>query len=161
MTAWNIGHVTGSRLTDSRFCCANAEMSHALHHWRYALNESVLDWLAADGHLTPEKILERENLRRKKREKLANRIVDGMETRGVMKVLYKQFKENLAAARDAKVSDSKYTLKDERLIRLSAPAVFRRTLILKAKVTLVLFQQSFLVLSATGYFERLWLDACC
>ncbi len=90
-------------LTNSRFCCANAEMAHALYHWRYALNQTVLEWLVRAGHLTPEKIVERENMRQKKREKATNKIVDGMELTGVMKELYKQFKENLAAARDSKV----------------------------------------------------------
>ncbi|KAF6222320.1 hypothetical protein HO133_001406 [Letharia lupina] len=85
-----------------RFCCANAEMAHALHHWRYALNQGVLAWLAAEGHLSPAKIVERDNLRQKKRQKATNKVVDGMKDTGVMKMLYKQFKENLAAARDAK-----------------------------------------------------------
>ena len=79
-------------------------MGHALYHWRYALNQNVLEWLAMQGHLTPQKIVERENMRQKKREKIANKIVDGMEDAGVMRKLYREFKENLAAARDAKVS---------------------------------------------------------
>ena len=78
-------------------------MAHALYHWRYALNQTVLEWLARAGHLTPEKIVERDNMHQKKREKATNKIVDGMEATGVMKELYKQFKENLAAARDSKV----------------------------------------------------------
>lgn len=78
-------------------------MAHALHHWRYSLNQTVLLWLATDGHLTPEKIVERENMRQKKREKASNKVVDGMEMTGVMRELYKQFKQNLEAARDAKV----------------------------------------------------------
>ena len=90
-------------LTKSRFCCANAEMAHALYHWRYALNQTVLEWLARAGHLTPEKIVERENMHQKKREKATNKVVDVMESTGVMKELYKEFKENLAAARDSKV----------------------------------------------------------
>ena len=79
-------------------------MAHALRHWRYSLNQTVLQWLANDGHLTPAKILERDRLRQKKRQKEANRIVDQMVETGVMKELYRQFKENLEAARDAKVS---------------------------------------------------------
>ena len=90
-------------LIKPRFCCANAEMAHALYHWRYALNQTVLEWLARVGHLTPEKIVERDNMHQKKREKATNKIIDGMEATGVMKELYKQFKENLAAARDSKV----------------------------------------------------------
>ena len=79
-------------------------MAHALRHWRYSLNQTVLQWLADDGQLTLEKIVERENLRQKKRQKAANKVVDEMEATGVMKLLYKQFKENLEAARDSKVS---------------------------------------------------------
>ncbi|KAL9130451.1 MAG: hypothetical protein Q9217_001374 [Psora testacea] len=86
-----------------RFCCANAEIAHALYHWRYQLNQTVLQWLAMEGHTTPEKIIERENWTRKKREKLANKIVDGMLERGEMRELYRQFKQNLDAARSAKV----------------------------------------------------------
>lgn len=66
------------------------------------MNQNVLEWLANEGHLTPGNIVERENMRQKKRQKIANKIVDGMESTGVMRDLYKQFKENLAAARDAK-----------------------------------------------------------
>lgn len=78
-------------------------MAHALHHWRYSLNQTVLQWLAADGQLTPEKIVERANMRQKKQEKASNKVVDSMEMTGVIKQLYKQFKENLEAARNAKV----------------------------------------------------------
>jgi len=78
-------------------------MAHALHHWRYSLNQTVLQWLAEDGELTPAKIIERANMGQKKQEKASNKVVDSMETTGVMKQLYKQFKENLEAARNAKV----------------------------------------------------------
>ena len=77
-------------------------MAHALHHWRYALNQTVLTWLAAEDHLAPAQIIKRDQLSQKKRQKATNKVVDGMEDTGVMKTLYKQFKENLAAARDAK-----------------------------------------------------------
>ena len=80
-------------------------MYHALYHWRYALNQTVLDWLKINGHLTPTMIVERESLRRKKREKSANKIVDGMVENGIMQELYKQFKENLEIARSTKVID--------------------------------------------------------
>ena len=91
-------------------------MAHALHHWRYALNQSVLAWLAAEGYLSPAKIVERDSLRQKKRQKATNRIVDGMENTGVMKMLYKQFKENLAAARDAKASLSLETMNAKNVV---------------------------------------------
>lgn len=87
-----------------RTCCANAETAHALHHWRYALNHFVLDWLVRRGHTTPEKIVDRERWSTKKRSQYANDVVDEMEASGEMMGLYKEFKENLQAARDARVS---------------------------------------------------------
>lgn len=89
-----------------RFCAANAEMAHALYHWRFQLNFAVVNWLSDSGHLTAQKIVDRESWNRKKREKLANRIVDGLVASGEMKILYRQFKQNLDAARTAKVRSS-------------------------------------------------------
>ncbi|KAL9033442.1 MAG: hypothetical protein Q9214_007516 [Letrouitia sp. 1 TL-2023] len=86
-----------------RTCNANAEMAHALYHWRYSLNQYVLDWLKTKRHLSPKKIVERENWSIKRKATYANRIIDGMVDDGEMRVLYKEFKENLAAARDARV----------------------------------------------------------
>ena len=86
-----------------RFCAANAEMAHALYHWRFQLNFAVVNWLSNSGHLTAQKIVDRESWNRKKKEKLANRIVDGLVESGEMKILYRQFKQNLDAARTAKV----------------------------------------------------------
>ena len=87
-----------------RFCCANAEIAHTLYHWRFHLNETILRWLSTEGHTTADRIVEREHWTRKKKEKLANKVVDGMVEDGEMKVLYRQFKQNLQAARDSKVS---------------------------------------------------------
>ena len=87
-----------------RTCCANAETAHALHHWRYALNHWVLEWLVRRGHTSPEKIIAREHWNTKRRTKYANEVVDEMDNSGEVRVLYKEFKENLQAARDARVS---------------------------------------------------------
>lgn len=86
-----------------RFCAANAEMAHALYHWRFQLNYAVVNWLSNSGHLTAQKIVDRESWNRKKKEKIANRIVDGLVASGEMKIMYRQFKQNLDAARTAKV----------------------------------------------------------
>ena len=69
---------------------------------RYQLNATILQWLALNEYTTPAKIVERENWSRKKREKFANRVVDGMLESGEMRSLYQQFKQNLDAARAAK-----------------------------------------------------------
>lgn len=82
----------------------NAETAHSLLHWRISLNFYVLDWLRNNGHLRAEKIVERESWNTKKREKYSNSVVDGMEASGEMRNLYREFKENLEAARSAKVS---------------------------------------------------------
>jgi len=86
-----------------RTCAANAETAHALYHWRHHLNQYVLNWLKNNGHINSEKIVERENWGAKKREKYANKVVDGMEESGETKVLYKEFKQNLDIAREARV----------------------------------------------------------
>ncbi|KAL8826874.1 MAG: hypothetical protein Q9170_007238, partial [Blastenia crenularia] len=85
-----------------RTCNANAETAHALHHWRHQLNQTVLDLLRTEGHTTPAKVLERESWSVKKRERYANRVVDGLEEDGRMRELYMGFKESLEAARSAK-----------------------------------------------------------
>lgn len=87
-----------------RFCFARAEIGHALHHWRFQLNDSILQWLRDNGHLDPARIVERENWTRKKRQKYANKILDGMNESGEMKSLYHMFKNSLNAARAENVS---------------------------------------------------------
>ncbi|KAL8857568.1 MAG: hypothetical protein Q9178_005896 [Gyalolechia marmorata] len=85
-----------------RTCNANAETAHALYHWRHHLNQFVLIHLRSEGHFTPEKILERSNWNTKRREKYANAVADQMEADGEMKDLYREFKQNLEAARETK-----------------------------------------------------------
>ena len=85
-----------------RFCKANAAIAHSLLHWRFHLNEWVLDWLKNAGFTTPDKIVERENWSIKKRSDYANKVVDEMEEKGEIKALYRDFKINLDQARDYK-----------------------------------------------------------
>jgi hypothetical protein len=88
-----------------RACAANAETAHNLLHWKHHLNHYVLNWLKTRGHTTADKVIERENWSTKKRCQYANDVVDSMVGTGEMKILYKEFKENLDAARSARVSD--------------------------------------------------------
>lgn len=81
-------------------CCSNAETAHSLLHWKYALKEWVEDRLERDGWMKPNKLKEREKLKPKKRNKLANTIVDGWRETGVVKALYGDFKQNLENARN-------------------------------------------------------------
>lgn len=85
-----------------RFCKSNAEIAHNLIHWKYALNNWVIDRLKEEGYLEAEKLAEREPWSEKKRRMYANNIVDGWETAGDINGLYKSFKRNLEEARDKK-----------------------------------------------------------
>jgi hypothetical protein len=85
-----------------RFCKGNAETAHRLKHWKYALNEWVIGTLKSEGHLTPHKLTQREDWNKKKRSEYANRIVDDWWENKEIKALYRDFKNNLEAAREGK-----------------------------------------------------------
>ena len=89
-----------------RFCKSNAATGHALLHWRYHLNEWVVDWLEGQQYLTPERIVEREKWSTRRRGGQANEIVDFMEETGEIKALHRDFRINVKSAADAKVSVS-------------------------------------------------------
>ena len=89
-----------------RFCKSNAATAHALLHWRYHLNEWVVDWLESQQYLIPERIVQREKWSTRRRGDLANEIVDLMEEKGEIKALHKDFKINMKSAEDAKVGVS-------------------------------------------------------
>ena len=75
-------------------------------HWRYHLNDWILDWLENEGYETPEKIVERDKWSIKKRSDYANKVVDDMEKKGEIRALYRDFKTNLDTARNYKVGFS-------------------------------------------------------
>ncbi|KAK7530735.1 uncharacterized protein J3D65DRAFT_135252 [Phyllosticta citribraziliensis] len=83
-------------------CKTNAQTAHALAHWRYHLNEWVVDWLKVEGHVTAEKIVERDNMSTKQRRRYANDVVDDMAERGEIKLLYHHFRLEIDSARNAK-----------------------------------------------------------
>ncbi|MCJ1281468.1 hypothetical protein MMC26_000788 [Xylographa opegraphella] len=83
-----------------RYCKEKAEIAHTLLHWRYHLNDWILDWLKNEGYETPEKVVERDRWSIKKRSDYANKVVDDMEAKGEIKALYRDFKANLDSARN-------------------------------------------------------------
>jgi hypothetical protein len=88
-----------------RFCMANAKTAHTLHHWKVHLSSWVVDHLREKmGELTPAKIVERDGWKVGKRRKDADRIVAEMDRDGTIKSLYKEYKSEIDAARDSKVS---------------------------------------------------------
>jgi len=91
-TSWYVG----------RFCKGNAETAHALIHWKHALNDWVIETLKGEGHLTPQKLAQREDWSKKKRSEYANGIVDGWWESKEIKGLYRDFKNTLEVARQGK-----------------------------------------------------------
>ncbi|KAK2795532.1 hypothetical protein FQN52_005299 [Onygenales sp. PD_12] len=77
-------------------------MAHTLIHWRYHLNDWVVDYLKRKDIFSDSKILEREHWSQKKRTKYANQVVDSMEEDGEINRLWRDFNTNLKAARDTK-----------------------------------------------------------
>ncbi|EOA87355.1 hypothetical protein ACJQWK_10185 [Exserohilum turcicum] len=82
-------------------CKANAQVAHTLYHWRYHLYQWVKDYLKAEGHLTPEKIVKRDAWSDRKREKTAHKIVDAMEAKGQIRELWHSYKNQVTAAVEA------------------------------------------------------------
>ncbi len=86
-------------VTTISVCKANAEQAHALHHWKFALNELVVQVLEQDGELEPQKLVEREKMKRKKRTEYANRVVDNWGATRRIKDLWSDFKNMTGTAR--------------------------------------------------------------
>ncbi|KAJ9637765.1 hypothetical protein H2201_004200 [Coniosporium apollinis] len=87
-------------------CKQNAEIAHTLEHWRYHLNDWVVEYLKAEGYTAPEKIVERDEWSTKKRQKYANEIADEMERTGEIKRLYRDYRNEVDTARGDKLAGS-------------------------------------------------------
>lgn len=87
-----------------RHCKAKAEMAHTLLHWRYELNDWILDYLRRKGVFSDSEVLKRENSSQNKRSKHANSVVDAMEEAREIDRLWKDFNLNLKTARSMPVS---------------------------------------------------------
>ncbi len=89
-----------------RFCKQNAQIAHTLAHWRYHLNDWVVDYLREEGYTSPEKIVERDSWSTKKRQKYANEVADAMERSGEIKRLYRDYRNEIDTARDSRMAGS-------------------------------------------------------
>lgn len=83
-----------------KYCAFNAEMTHKLSHWKWHLNDWLLDLLEREGVLSAEAIVAREKLSQRKREAEAENIVDGMEENLEMDRLWRDFKTDKERARE-------------------------------------------------------------
>ncbi|KAI1943010.1 hypothetical protein LOZ12_004303 [Ophidiomyces ophidiicola] len=82
------------------FCKSKATMAHTLIHWRFHLNEWVIDYLERKELFSDESVLEREHWSVKKRTKYANQVVDSMRQTGETDRLWKDFNLNAKTARE-------------------------------------------------------------
>jgi len=98
----------GKRYFLGRFCMQNAKTAHALAHWRFHLNEWVVDYLVEEDYCTPEKIVERDRWSTKKRRHYANKIVDKMVEDGEIKRLHRDFKNEIEDALERQVSSKRH-----------------------------------------------------
>ncbi|PTU22671.1 hypothetical protein P175DRAFT_0555337 [Aspergillus ochraceoroseus IBT 24754] len=83
-----------------RHCMKNAQMAHTLTHWRFHLNEWVIEHLRVTGYMSDAKTVERSHLSQKKRTKHAIKAVEKMVKRGEIKKLWRDFHINLRTARE-------------------------------------------------------------
>ncbi|KAI9671999.1 MAG: hypothetical protein M1829_004543 [Trizodia sp. TS-e1964] len=87
-----------------RFCKSNAETAHNLIHWRYALNQWVIEWLEVNNKMTPEAIIRRQRWSKSRLSNYVDKIVEEMEKMGEIKRVFYDFRENLKQAEDSKPS---------------------------------------------------------
>ena len=81
-------------------CRANAHAAHGLIHWKFFLDDWVLDKLKVDGWYSPERLAERALMKKKKLTQLSMDIVDDWTSTREMKRRYAEFKERLEEARN-------------------------------------------------------------
>ncbi|KAI5307533.1 hypothetical protein KEM55_008052, partial [Ascosphaera atra] len=85
-----------------RHCKTKAEMAHTLLHWRFHLNEWVVDFLANQDIYNDKQVVRREKWSTKRRTKYANKIVDMMVEVGEVNSLWRDFNNNVKIARGLK-----------------------------------------------------------
>ena len=95
---------SNTRYYVGKFCMRNARTAHAFTHWKYHLNEWVVDYLKQEDHLTADKIVERDGWSTKRKCAYAYEVVDKMEADGEVKALHRDFKNEIETAQNPQVS---------------------------------------------------------
>ncbi|KAJ5793875.1 hypothetical protein N7457_000474 [Penicillium paradoxum] len=83
-----------------RQCKSRAQLAHTLTHWRFHLNEWVIDYLERTGHMDDDEILRRNDLSIKRKTRNANDVLDKMTGTGEVDKLWRDFHINLKSARE-------------------------------------------------------------
>ncbi|KAI9368989.1 hypothetical protein BJX61DRAFT_521418 [Aspergillus egyptiacus] len=86
-----------------RHCMKNAQMAHKLTHWRFHLNEWVVEHLRTLGHMSEKKIIKRSKWSQKKKNKRAAKAFVDMVESGEVQKLWRDFHIDLRAARESAV----------------------------------------------------------
>jgi hypothetical protein len=71
-----------------------------LTHWRFHLNEWVVDYLDRMGQMADSEVLRRNGLSQKRKTRNAIAVLDGMVATGEVEKLWRDFHTNLKAARE-------------------------------------------------------------
>ncbi|GIJ83850.1 hypothetical protein Asppvi_002680 [Aspergillus pseudoviridinutans] len=83
-----------------RHCKNKASLAHTLTHWRFHLNEWVVDYLERMGYLEDDKVLERSHWSHKQRARYASEVMGSMVDSGEVKKLWRDFHITLKSARE-------------------------------------------------------------
>lgn len=90
-----------------RHCRDKAQLAHTLTHWRYHLNEWVIDYLERMGHMDDAEVLRRNNLSQKRKSRNAIDVITDMVEAGEVDKLWRDFHTALKAARETSVCRSR------------------------------------------------------
>lgn len=100
------GHVLpdeNTRFLLGKHCKANAAIAHTLTHWRFHLNEWVINYLEHLGHMDDDEILKRNGMSQKRKTKNADAVVDEMVEAGEIEKFWHDFHLSLKNAREKTV----------------------------------------------------------
>ncbi|KAJ5664126.1 hypothetical protein N7507_004857 [Penicillium longicatenatum] len=89
-----------SRFLLGRQCATRSRLAHTLTHWRFHLNEWVVDYLDRMGQMADSEVLRRNGLSQKRKTRNAIAVLDGMVATGEVEKLWRDFHTNLKAARE-------------------------------------------------------------
>lgn len=78
-------------------------MAHTLIHWRFHLNEWVINYLENKGILDDEEILQRSRWSQRQKGRYATETLEMMLETGEIQKLWRDFHINLRAARESMV----------------------------------------------------------
>ncbi|EAW07662.1 uncharacterized protein ACLA_023760 [Aspergillus clavatus NRRL 1] len=84
-----------------RHCKNKASLAHTLTHWRFHLNEWVVDYLRRMGHLEDDKVLKRSHWSQKRKSRHASEVMGSMVDSGEVKKLWRDFHITLRSARES------------------------------------------------------------